>query len=694
MIDQRLLGLIGGLSDASLRIRNSKLIAESLGAEDLIIFSRDPILQVYLPLPGFPQTLPEGKRWMDFLQRCEEGALSHGEITSPFTRTATPVLGMVTPDHSVLTLLGGTPLPESIREFSLLVPIIVSALGSERLTLIAQGELEAEFLQAEKMKVLAGTLDETRRSLERELQKSRSVLNSITDAFFAIDSEMKIVEVNSQFERLTRTPRHELLDMAIGDVFPEFIGNSYRLQYESALRSQRPTYFEEYLARSECWYEIRLYPSKDGLAVYLNDINERKSSEKRLHAAISERDRSLETLAIINKVGQRLTSELNFESLVQQITEDAARLTGAQSAVFLYNSLDSEGHQRVFRVTHGMLDGESFAHGEVGNPIELSLFPDPRRLCGNEAGQEEVRRLLDLIFQPLHGEIGCYLSMPVISRTGEVLGGLFLGHEDPDAFSDQAERISEGLSSQAAIALDNARLYRSVQESVRARDEFLSIASHELKTPLTSLKLQTQVRGVMLSRKEMNFFNEERLKKMVETDTRQLDRLIRLVDDMLDISRARTGKLPLRPEPLCLGKLVQEIVERHASQIQDKKVSVKTEIHEEIIGNWDSFRIEQVITNLLTNALKYGRQLPVTIVVRRSGKEALVEVSDQGIGILPESRERIFERFERAISANEISGLGLGLFIARQIVEMHHGSIEVQSELGKGSKFTVRLPLS
>jgi signal transduction histidine kinase len=190
-------------------------------------------------------------------------------------------------------------------------------------------------------------------------------------------------------------------------------------------------------------------------------------------------------------------------------------------------------------------------------------------------------------------------------------------------------------------------------------------------------------------------FSTERIQKFVEQTLRQVNRLSRLVDDMLDISRIQTKKLALIPEQVNLCELVQDVVDR----LSDQFVSVGGEppsliLCEQAVGNWDRMRIEQVVINLLTNALRYGRGKRVEVRIQVEGGSAHLFVKDQGIGISKEAQTKIFDRFERAVSSNEVSGLGLGLYISRQIVEAHGGTIRVESELGQGATFEVVLPLS
>lgn len=240
-------------------------------------------------------------------------------------------------------------------------------------------------------------------------------------------------------------------------------------------------------------------------------------------------------------------------------------------------------------------------------------------------------------------------------------------------------------------ALKDALL--AAQKAIRARDEFLSIASHELKTPLTSLRLQTQMtKKNLLLKGETVALAPERMLRLVHTADRQVDRLSQLVDDMLDISRISTGKLYLRTESVDLGKLSEDVIERMSALFQDVGCSVNLKVEGSGIGNWDRDRLEQVLTNLLTNACRYGGGTPVEVTVTHGPDAAILSVRDHGRGIAKEDQQRIFGRYERAVSLDDASGLGLGLFIVSEILERHGGSISVTSELGAGATFEVKLP--
>ena len=231
-----------------------------------------------------------------------------------------------------------------------------------------------------------------------------------------------------------------------------------------------------------------------------------------------------------------------------------------------------------------------------------------------------------------------------------------------------------------------------LQHAVRMRDDFMSMVSHELRTPLNGLILDTHLRKLYLSRGNMEAFAEDKLKAMFERDERQINSLIRLIEDMLDVSRIRTGRLSIRPEPFDLAQLLRNLVENFSQQMRAAGCELSLETEPELQGNWDQFRIEQVISNLLSNALRYGAGRPIAVRAWAEEGAVQIEVRDQGIGIAPQSQQRIFLQFERAVGNEMAAGLGLGLFISEQIVKAHGGHIKVDSQPGQGSVFSLWLP--
>lgn len=252
--------------------------------------------------------------------------------------------------------------------------------------------------------------------------------------------------------------------------------------------------------------------------------------------------------------------------------------------------------------------------------------------------------------------------------------------------------LAEELAYRTSMAVENALIHQASLEAIRARDEFLSIASHELKTPLQSLTLQNQMRKRNLDKKIHGAFNPEKINQMIDADLRHLMRINRLIDDMLDISRIRAGKLTFMKESVEFCSFVKDVVERFRPQLESVGCYATANYIDPVMTEIDIYRTEQVIVNLLTNAMKYGAGKPIRIEITQKQNKLQLLVHDKGPGIREQDQERIFERFERAISSNEVSGLGLGLYISRQIVEQNKGLLYVRSVYGEGATFVMELP--
>jgi signal transduction histidine kinase len=230
--------------------------------------------------------------------------------------------------------------------------------------------------------------------------------------------------------------------------------------------------------------------------------------------------------------------------------------------------------------------------------------------------------------------------------------------------------------------------------AIGARDEFISIASHELKTPLTALKLRLDAatRPVIAGAAVGVDLNEKRLRALVAANT-TTDRLVTLVDNLLDVSRLHAGGLVLQLEPVSMEEVVHEVAGRLREQAAESGSTIEVHIPERVVGIWDRTRMEQVVTNLLTNAIKYGRGKPIRISARTANGRLQLRVRDAGIGISRLNQSRIFHAFERVVTANRVGGLGLGLYIGQQIAAAHHGTLLVDSEPDRGTTFTLDMPM-
>lgn len=251
---------------------------------------------------------------------------------------------------------------------------------------------------------------------------------------------------------------------------------------------------------------------------------------------------------------------------------------------------------------------------------------------------------------------------------------------------------------QLTILEENRRILAQtkaeLEHALKMRDDFMSIVAHELRTPLNTLYVDTQLRQMQIERGDFQAFSPDNLRLMIERDALQIRSMIRLISDMVDTSRIKSGKLSIRPAETNLSLLLQRLVEGTALQARAAGCELCLAAEENVIGFWDEFRVEQIIVNLLTNAYRYGGGKPVGIALCTYDGVAEIQVRDHGQGIAPEAQEKIFDKFERLDSSNVREGLGMGLYIAKQLAMAHGGNIDVVSEPGEGALFRVVLPLT
>lgn len=288
--------------------------------------------------------------------------------------------------------------------------------------------------------------------------------------------------------------------------------------------------------------------------------------------------------------------------------------------------------------------------------------------------------------------IRSYIAVPLKIR-GRTIGAInFLITTERRLFDEKDLSTALDLGHHAALVIEKAKLYRDAQSAIRLRDDFISIASHELKTPLTALILQIEVLSTIME--SVSTEESEIVMKVINSTNRQLDRLTRLVEDMLDISRIASGKMKFTRKKVDIVEVTGEVLDRFKDQLALQLIALDFNAPESITVNCDPYRIEQVITNLMTNAIRYGEKSPIKVNIEQEADKILIKVTDQGRGIAKADHERIFNRFERAVDADDIIGLGLGLYINKQIVEEHGGKIYVESELNHGATFILELPMA
>ena len=290
------------------------------------------------------------------------------------------------------------------------------------------------------------------------------------------------------------------------------------------------------------------------------------------------------------------------------------------------------------------------------------------------------------------------LCVPIEGSQGIDAVMMLVSSSDPRRYGPDEVALASEIAKRAAITLENVRLFTGALDAVRARDEFLAVAAHELRTPMTSTLLYIQslqrLAGAGADGGPLAPAHPPRRSaaSLIEASERQLQKLARLIDQLLDVSRVATQRVVLRIEEVDWAQLVRDVLGSLSLDLQRARCPLTLNAPPHLTGRWDATRLEQVTTNLLGNALKFGAGQPVDVTLEAVGPDARLSVRDHGIGISHDDQERIFGRFERAVSLTHFGGMGLGLYVTNQIVRALGGTIRVDSKPGQGATFIVELP--
>jgi PAS domain S-box-containing protein len=431
-----------------------------------------------------------------------------------------------------------------------------------------------------------------------------------------------------------------------------------------------------------------------GASKIAHDITKRKGAEEILR----EETRVLE---LLNNTGTLISSHLDLQTLVQSITDAATQLTGARYGAFFYNVVNQQGEAFLLYTLSGA-PREAFE--KFGMPRNTPLFGPTFRGEGIVRCFDVTKDLRYGTMSPHHGmpaghlPVRSYLAVPVLSRSGEVVGGLFFGHPDVGIFTERTERIMNGVAAQAAVAIDNARLYEA-ERAARAeaervsliKDHFLATLSHELRTPLNAILGWSQILRVRARQ-------DEDLNEGLAVIERNTKIQTQLIEDLLDMSRITSGKLRMDVQRVELQDVIKAAVASVRQAADAKGIRLQV-VLDPLAGpvRGDPTRLQQCVWNLLTNAIKFtpkgGR---VQVGLQRVKSHVEVCVVDTGEGIPPEFLPHVFERFRQvdATTTRKHGGLGLGLSIVKSLVELHGGSVRVESAgEGHGTTFCIELPL-
>jgi PAS domain S-box-containing protein len=563
------------------------------------------------------------------------------------------------------------------------------------------------------------SLEAKTRALAHSEAMLKATLESTTDGILVTDEDGRILSSNQNYAQMTGMSSERMASAHYQDVFDvaaRLVRDPEAFQArvaEIVTKSPAETYDVLELVDGrviDLFSKVLVVEGRRSGRVWsFRDVTERR------HADDARRDET-RILEIVNETGVTLSSSLDVRTLLQTVTDATTTLSGARFGAFFYNTVDANGDAYMLYTLSGA-PREAFEH--LGYPRATALFGPTFR------GDAPIR-CDDVLADPRYGRMGphhgmppghlpvrSYLAVPVVSRSRDVIGGLFFGHPDVGVFTAQSERIVTGIAAQAAVALDNARLYEAAQAAAEERkqlyereqearreaermsdlkDQFLATLSHELRTPLAAILGWAQV----LRRGERSQADVHRGLEIIERNARTQTQLI---DDLLDMNRIIAGKMQLDVQPVDPVTIIEGALETVRPAAEAKGIRLEKLLDPStgpVVG--DPSRLQQVLWNLLSNAIKFTpKDGKVQAVLRRVGAHVELGVVDTGIGIDPEFLPLVFERFRQADASTtrRYGGLGIGLSIVRQLVELHGGTVRAESSgPGRGASFTVSLPLT
>ena len=508
-----------------------------------------------------------------------------------------------------------------------------------------------------------------------------AIIDSSHDAIISKDLSSRITSWNRAAEQMFGYSEYEMIGQQVHRLIPPD-RQSEEDQIIASLKSgKRVEHFETVRIKkdgSEIKVSLMISPIKDaegniiGASKIARDITQQRLNEERLQ--------------LINDLGRSISSHLDIDKILQVVTDATTKLCTAAFGAFFYNMIDAKGETYMLYALSG---APKEAFEKFGMPRNTKIF-NPT-FTG-----ESIVRSDNILLDPRYGKnaphkgmpeghlpVVSYLAVPVISHTGVVIGGLFFGHPKEARFTEEHESLISAIAAQAAIALDNAKLYQEISILNSKKDQFIGFASHELKTPIATL------RGYL----DIFEIRDLPIRDFLPKLRKQVDRLQEIVGELLDVSMIQAGKQEYQFEKIDLNALITDACESIGSSGREIQIDMPKE-KVEFVGDYK--KLGHVLANLLTNAVKYSEEgTPILIKAIVFGDDIQVSVQDYGIGIAKEFQSEIFSQYFRTTGGRiKAKGMGLGLFISKEIVEAHTGRIWVESELGKGATFFVTIPLN
>ena len=540
-------------------------------------------------------------------------------------------------------------------------------------------------------------------SSDHAARRLAAIVSSSDDAIVSKDLNGIVTSWNRGAERLFGYTADEMIGQSIRTIIPQDRQQEEDQTLAKIRRRELVDHFETWRLRKDGTLipiSLTISPILDGDGTVIGaskiarDISVQKEIEVERARLLAMAEEHAHVTERLNAVGRAVVSALDPHDVVQTVTDAATELTGAEFGAFFYNTerIPNDGG-RPYAVSGAPPEAFSrFSHPQL-TELFKQLFDGQGAIRVDDVtrdarfGEDVPHVVMPEGTRPVRS----YLVVPVTGRMHNVLGGLFLGHSSPAVFQDTHERLAIGMSVWAAVALENAQLYASMQDASRLKDEFLATLSHELRTPLNAIVGYTRMM-------RSGLVAGEKVARALETVDRNASALTQIVEDVLDVSRIVAGKIRLNVRPVDLPQVVKEGLDtvRPAADARGVRLEAVLDPRAGPVSG-DPERLQQVVWNLVSNGVKFTpRGGRVQVRVERVDSHVEVVVSDTGIGIAQSFLPHVFERFRQADGgiSRERGGLGLGLAIVRHLAELHGGSVSAASDgEGQGATFRVRLPV-
>ncbi|HVN39447.1 MAG TPA: ATP-binding protein [Myxococcota bacterium] len=528
------------------------------------------------------------------------------------------------------------------------------------------------------------TLERHEQALRRSQQRVVETLQSVTDACVAFDRRWRYVLVNDRAARLLDKRPDELLGRSLWEVFPEARGGTDERELLRVAAQRTSVEYESFEPTRGRWFSSRAYPTPDGgIAVYFRDVTERKRAAQRM-------EQDLAALTSLHALATKLVHAGDLHSLLREILAAACDLVGTSKGNIRLHDAKSGRLRIAVHQGLGPRFVERFAEGGWQARYGAAARKHPRVLIEDVAQADGVASAANLALVLEEGIRGVQ-STPLVSRGGALLGVLSNHFTAPHLPSEREQRYLDLLARMAADFIERAQAEQALREADRRKDEFLAMLAHELRNPLAPMR-----NGVQILRESRG----DAVAARAATDVldRQVDQMVRLVDDLLDVSRITRGRIDLRKRRVELAAVARQAVEDNRPLVARMGHTLDVVATPQPIPlQADAARLSQVIGNLLSNACKFTpRGGHIELRIEREGDHALVRVRDDGIGIAAEDLPRLFDLFVQVDTSLERSagGLGIGLTLVKSLVELHGGEVAVRSDgPGLGSEFSLRLPI-